>query len=204
MNRELEVSVFAADWSVRILLSWSLGIGFLNRFFTLRYVYFVYGENTDFHRGSFRTDPPIAYLIIFYHGFARSSDRSGYSHRHETLNLEVFRHPGNLNLGEFSLMPLCIEWTRIVLRSGLVLLSLILKKRFLGWLDSCGESPHYLMLMHSYILPFGVLLRTLNAFQRPWCFLSQGKLNHLKQDLIFQLTHFKALLFPNLAQTFIH
>ena len=116
----------------------------------------------------------------------------------------MFRHPGNLNLGEFSLMPLCIEWTRIVLRSGLVLLSLILKKRFLGWLDSCGESPHYLMLMHSYILPFGVLPRTLNAFQRPWCFLSQGKLNHSKQDLIFQLTRFEALLFPNLAQTFFH
>ena len=74
----------------------------------------------------------------------------------------------------------------------------------MGLLDSCGESPHYLMLMHSYILPFGVLPRTLNAFQRPWCFLSQGKLNHLKQDLIFQLTHFEALLFTNLAQTFIH
>lgn len=117
------------------------------------------------------------------------------------------------NLAEFLMMLLGIVWTRIVLRYDLVLLSSLLKRWFSDLLDSFRRSPLFPMQLHNGIQFSGVLPETLKPFQRLLyflskgsflCFLSQGKLNHSKQVLIFLLKSFEALLFPNLVLIYLY
>jgi len=69
------------------------------------------------------------------------------------------------------------------------------------------------MRLHNGIKFSGVSPETLKPFRKLLhflsmgsflCFLSQGKLNHSKQVLIFLLKSFEALLFPNLVLIYLY